>query len=240
MFNTKVFPSFEATRNTTKRDKQFLNVLVEARRNTTAEYVCFSLFDFGQANSNLENFVTYPIEWISHYLTSFNGDMDPLVSTDYRRSVVCDWDDVRGDGRRVRLLDSIRTHGLGSNGLCISHPIGGCRYGVLSLCFHVEGSDWPLFKAKLMPVFKQQAAIATADHTKIYHPDPVLDLHVTQRELQVLRSIALGKTDQQIADQLGVGKWTVVSTFKRIRQKLNSPNRAATVATALTKGIIQI
>ncbi len=53
---------------------------------------------------------------------------------------------------------------------------------------------------------------------------------LTHRELQVLRLMAAGSTNKQIADQLGIGAGTVKSHVRNILTKLGVHNRADAVA----------
>lgn len=60
-------------------------------------------------------------------------------------------------------------------------------------------------------------------------PDPLLD-RLSRRELDVLRAVALGRTDRQIAVLLGIGVRTVESHVGNVLRKLDAPNRGAASA----------
>lgn len=49
---------------------------------------------------------------------------------------------------------------------------------------------------------------------------------LTRREIEVLRLMADGRTNQQIADELVISPGTVKSHVKRVLRKLNATNRA--------------
>lgn len=66
---------------------------------------------------------------------------------------------------------------------------------------------------------------------------PVASL--TKRELEVLRLVALGYTQQEIADELGVSAKTVETHKSNIMEKLNTKKRSTVVQYALAHGIIQ-
>jgi two-component system response regulator NreC len=59
------------------------------------------------------------------------------------------------------------------------------------------------------------------------------------REVEVLRMIALGHTNAEIADQLYLSTRTVESHRARIQQKLRLTSRAAVVRYALDNGVLQ-
>jgi DNA-binding NarL/FixJ family response regulator len=64
----------------------------------------------------------------------------------------------------------------------------------------------------------------------------VVDL--TQREREVLRLIAEGKSNREIGTILGISAATVKTHIENAREKLGAPDRAAAVATALKRGVI--
>ena len=49
---------------------------------------------------------------------------------------------------------------------------------------------------------------------------------LTRREVEVLRLMADGRTNQQIADELVISQGTVKSHVKRVLRKLHATNRA--------------
>ena len=61
---------------------------------------------------------------------------------------------------------------------------------------------------------------------------------LSQREKQVLRLVALGHTNRQIADQLFLSVKTVEAYRARLMQKLHLKNRSALVRYALRKGLL--
>jgi DNA-binding NarL/FixJ family response regulator len=61
---------------------------------------------------------------------------------------------------------------------------------------------------------------------------------LTRREVEVLKLIADGLTNQEIADKLFISSWTVDSHRKNLLLKFNAKNTAMLVKTAVTNGII--
>ena len=62
---------------------------------------------------------------------------------------------------------------------------------------------------------------------------------LSSRELEVLRLVAGGRSNQQIGDQLGLSMLTVKSHLVRIGRKLGTGDRAGIVAVAMRAGIIR-
>ena len=66
-----------------------------------------------------------------------------------------------------------------------------------------------------------------------------IDLPVlTRREAEVLKLIADGLTNQEIAEKLFISSWTVDSHRKNLLLKFDAKNTAILIKTAVTKGII--
>jgi len=63
-------------------------------------------------------------------------------------------------------------------------------------------------------------------------PDPL-----TQRELEVLKLLAQGLTNQEIADRLVISEWTVRTHVRNILGKLHLANRTQAALYALREGI---
>jgi len=70
------------------------------------------------------------------------------------------------------------------------------------------------------------------------HEDYVLDLHLTNRELDVLRLVAEGQTDREVAEALVISPRTVNRHLSNIFVKLDVPGRAAAVAYAIRQGLV--
>jgi DNA-binding NarL/FixJ family response regulator len=77
----------------------------------------------------------------------------------------------------------------------------------------------------------QEIAIELVDH-------PRDDL--SPREVDVLRLIAGGNANKEIADQLGIGEASVKSYVANIFSKLDAKDRAHAVTIALKRGIIEL
>lgn len=68
--------------------------------------------------------------------------------------------------------------------------------------------------------------------------DPAKDSPLSHRECQVLELLAMGYVKKEIAAQLGLSYHTIAEYTDNIFKKLQSPNTAAAVATAIRKGLI--
>lgn len=64
-------------------------------------------------------------------------------------------------------------------------------------------------------------------------------IHLTERELEVLASVARGERSKEIANQLGISERTVKAHLANIYDKLGVDSRAAAIAVAAQKGILK-
>ena len=79
---------------------------------------------------------------------------------------------------------------------------------------------------------------ADPDEEVFSPPGYVLDRHLTRREVEVLRLVAKGHTDREVAATLVVSPRTVNRHLSNIFVKLDVPGRAAAVAYAVRQGLV--
>jgi len=63
---------------------------------------------------------------------------------------------------------------------------------------------------------------------------------LSERELEVLRLVALGRANKQIADELGLAEVTVKVRVGHILEKLGAPDRTRAATLAMELGILRI
>jgi pimeloyl-ACP methyl ester carboxylesterase/DNA-binding CsgD family transcriptional regulator len=111
----------------------------------------------------------------------------------------------------------------------LASAIPGARFVALHSQNHILIEDepaWRLFVSEL------RAFLATAPSRSADVSDPVLASKLTQRELEVLRLVAIGKTDRDIATGLSLSVRTVGNHVRNILDKTGSANRTAAAAWA--------
>jgi DNA-binding CsgD family transcriptional regulator len=67
---------------------------------------------------------------------------------------------------------------------------------------------------------------------------PASPAGLTRREIEVLRHLALGKTNREIAESLSISEHTVVNHLSHIFGKIGVDNRTGAAAFALRQGIV--
>ena len=63
---------------------------------------------------------------------------------------------------------------------------------------------------------------------------------LSPRELEVLRSVAAGLSDKQVAGRLGISPKTVRNHLSQIFSKLQAGNRVEAVINALKRGLLNV
>jgi DNA-binding NarL/FixJ family response regulator len=62
---------------------------------------------------------------------------------------------------------------------------------------------------------------------------------MTRRQQQILQLLSLGLTEQQVADELGLGRETVKSHSKEIRRHLGARSKTHAVAIGFQTGLLR-
>lgn len=70
--------------------------------------------------------------------------------------------------------------------------------------------------------------------------DHMGDISLTEREVEVLRHVAAGNRNRDIADVLFISEGTVKAHMKHILEKLNARDRSQAIAIAARRGIIEL
>jgi DNA-binding NarL/FixJ family response regulator len=85
---------------------------------------------------------------------------------------------------------------------------------------------------------REVAAAAMVSEPPASSPDPMTRYGLTSRELEVLRLVAEGRSNREIADALFISVPTVKSHLTNILGKLDLPSRSAATAYAHTHGLL--
>jgi DNA-binding NarL/FixJ family response regulator len=68
----------------------------------------------------------------------------------------------------------------------------------------------------------------------------VVDEALTEREIAILRLVAIGKANKQIGAELGLSEETIKGHLKNIFSKLDVADRTHAVTLAARRGIIEL
>ncbi|MFT4825092.1 MAG: DNA-binding CsgD family transcriptional regulator [Cryomorphaceae bacterium] len=179
---------------------------------------------------------SYPEDWIAYYFENGYGDIDPVVVGVLKSTKPFFWGDLHKDKnlsqQSLTILDQASEAGICS----------GIGFSMLGLWGEVvgiglaredkdDGKDYDfLAKAYLLSTYFHE----TYRSMLIKDKAPA----VTVRESEVLHWAAEGKTDDEIANNLGISSNTVRFHWKNIFRKFNANGRMYAVTKAIRLGVI--
>lgn len=202
----------------------------------------FSAGEIDTAHRNRATFpvIDWPESWRRFYFTSGVLERDPLVENlglyDGRPFT---WRDLRADRRLAPVgteaLDRIAEAGW-RDGLAVPLHRGGTHYGIVSIVAR-----------DIIPDAHRQIMIplSVAFHSRIgplarrdgFAMPPA---GLSPREVEVVGLVAQGKTDADIAKELGISSATAHEHVERAKARLATHTRAELAAVAVALGIISI
>jgi DNA-binding CsgD family transcriptional regulator len=196
--------------------------------------------DWRSLNLNRDIFLhtSVPKEWWSEYGTMVRREFDPGIMMARQSMMAFTWTETR------RMLD----------------PIGvdqwpyelALKYGIRDALTCPVGRRWVVcfwsskpLNADLTPplrILLQAAAGFTAlrlEQLVEFAPEHEDErIHLTPRELAVLRLVSLGRTTEEIAKLLKLGEETVRTHLKKAHDKLGARNRAHAASEAIRRQLI--
>ena len=195
----------------------------------------FALLDhasLGGPGSGLLRIDNYPEEWVDELVARGYAADDPVHLASRRTNAGFGWSElgklIRLERRHRQILARSRRFGLGS-GLTIPANVPGEPSASCSFAVRV-GRELPLARlhcAELIGAHALCAARGLRSGTAPTRP------HLSRRELQCLRLVALGKTDWEIAAILGLSPHTARQYVKSARAAYDTVSRAQLVAYGL-------
>jgi len=179
-----------------------------------------------------------PKGWWDEYAVIVRREFDPGIMMARSSIMAFTWTETR------RMLD----------------PIGidqwpyelALKYGIRDILTCPIGRRWsiaywankplgPVLTPPLRILLQAAAGFAALRLEQIleYEPEPdEQSVHLTPRELAVLRLASLGRTTQEAAKLLGIGEETVRSHLKKAQEKLRARNRTHAASEAIRRHMI--
>jgi LuxR family quorum sensing-dependent transcriptional regulator len=182
-----------------------------------------------------------PAEYVERYAERNYVIHDPLVKELRRNMNPYSWGDVR-EGRDLKksertIIDEGREFGA-HDGLIIPIVTLSGSMALFSPCGR-EPDLSPRARAALevIGIYSHQAltrAIVRRQRDEVPHTP------LTPREREIMQWVAIGKTDEEIADILSIGTTTVTSHVENAKQKLDAFRRTYAVVQAIRLGEISL
>ncbi len=183
----------------------------------------------------------YPQDWMNHYFEREYHKIDPVVQKGMRTGPAFSWQSLEETTplgkKQIRFMREAEDAGLLNGvGIPLHRGVGEVAgVGIASDCRFTLTKDM-LSKLNL---FTEQFHTVYCDlvQEKPYVSEPV---HLTSKESEVLKWMANGKHNSEIADILHVSTATIKFHQQNIYRKLNANDRVLAVTKAIRLGLIPI
>jgi DNA-binding CsgD family transcriptional regulator len=179
---------------------------------------------------------SYPERWNSRYQEKQYLSIDPIANLESGDLTPVIWSDSLFAGAK-HLWNEARSAGLA---IGISQPCGGARgqFGVYSLARDSTPLRAGEIKA-LRPFLLALGQLSMSCMSRISgrRSSSTTELKLTQRETEILRWTADGKSAKGISNALDISVDTVNFHLKNCKRKLNAPSKASAAAYAIAYGL---
>lgn len=183
-------------------------------------------------------------EWFDRYCQKNYRQHDPRILHGISRSEPFLWDDIiltdnSKKSIQRQVMQEAESFGLGDG---VSIPVHGVGSEVAIFNLASPKGQLPEYDAEDMALL---TLVAHAIHNKFKHIrcDNNTKIHVrtklSQREQEVMNWTVLGKTSREIAKILDCAEGTVAFHIRNVAEKLDTSNRAQSVATVLSEAYIK-
>jgi len=222
----------------TKDEKKIYAYIAAAARDLGFEYCAFGLqFPYPLTSKRVVFLNNYPTAWQDHYQKQNYMTQDPTILrgrsctkpflwNDELFNDSCDmWEEAQAHGLRQGWVQS-SLDGSGAASL-LTLARAHDKISALELQANESRMRWLVSVAHLSLSNAYQTDLRTQ-----------LAPNLTERELEVLRWSADGKSAAEIADILSISKNTVDFHIKNAVQKLQTSNKTAAVVRAIMMGLL--
>jgi len=181
-------------------------------------------------------YCNYPQKWVEYYLQENFAQSDPVLKKCGSPGVVWQWtDDAADSGQQV--FDAAREHGI-YQGVSCSVLAKNRAIGILSLSTADPSKNMALtteieLKLQYISELAMAALIKVNDISM-----SIARLELSERELEILKWTAEGKTSAEISLILSISENTVNFHQKNMQKRFNAPNKTQVASYAAAIGLI--
>ncbi|PZP55886.1 MAG: hypothetical protein DI586_05395 [Micavibrio aeruginosavorus] len=233
----------DSTKRAATQDELF-GILQSTLLNYGYDRVIFSIvrdIDLGPEYSQHGVLQNYPMEWHDYYMASGYREIDPVHAYVAQTSDVFAWDTLEeklgGLTAKQKLCLSEAAEAGIRNGICAPTANTLAKLSGIAVATTEEKDaahiDHDLLDAYARQFYKCFKRLALKDA-----PLPVRNITLSSREQQILRWLALGKTDEEIGGILSINIGTVRFHTQSLFKKLEVHNRPYAVLKAIRLGLL--
>jgi LuxR family quorum sensing-dependent transcriptional regulator len=206
-------------------------------------YTCVSVWNVPGPAQDLDSAILFnnrPEDYSEHYKRQNLVVRDPVVIALRSNVAPFTWDDVRAQGLSKsarQILDEGRDFDA-RNGLVVPILTASGALALFSPCGR-DPNVSPRARAavEMIGIYSHQALQRVRAKAQRERPNAV---PLTAREREIIRWVAIGKSDDEIATILGIGRQTVLTHLDNAKRKLDATRRTYAVVQALRYGEITI
>lgn len=175
------------------------------------------------------------------YVAKGFSQIDPVYNSVPNQIMPQDWSDLADNAPELRTFFS-RFYAVngGRNGISVPMTRDPGVSLVASAVFDIDDISWPNFKRKNLKDWINAFNIMANRVLEIHQwPNLSLGIKLTRREYDCLYWASTGKSDLEIANILGISRWTVIAHIQSAKYKLGAFNRTGAVVKAVALGLIK-
>lgn len=201
-------------------------------------FACGELF-LDETDRSAFYVIQWPDLWTRFYRESGMLDRDPIVSELATRRTAFTWSDLRADRKFPKAgraaIDLAATFGW-HEGLVVPMPQSGSRFGLVSMAGNevVTPETRDLLALLSVCLYSHVRTLVAREGCAL----PPAGL--TPREIECIRLVANGKSDQGIAIALGISVSTAHEFVEKAKRKLKAKSRAELIAVAVSLAFIDL
>lgn len=218
----------------------------EVRFGDFLDHVCNSLgFDYAAyiginpVDRSVHVYANYPDAWKSHYRDAGFHRLDPALLLASRSIAPVDWRRIQDHANFRRVFSRAHDHGIGELGVTI--PVRG-PYGDVGMLSVTRDCKVPEWERLMRHAMGELQTVAVHLHDTAMRSDALSHTlrrpMLSQRETEILQWVAAGKSQQDVAEILGIVQRTVEVHLASGRDKLGALNTPQAVARAVALGLI--
>lgn len=217
-------------------EQEIFDEIISAARGLGFEYCSYGLrFPFPMSNPKVLTLFEYPRAWAERYHEAGYVRTDPTVLHGRRNRTPVIWSDELF-APTPELWSEAQSFGLRVGWAQSSLDANGV-VGMLTLARSGEQLSANELKAKEGRM-RWLSNVAHLALTQALTPTLAQDLHLTSRELEILKWTADGKTSGEIAQILAISSDTVNFHVSNATGKLGTSNKTAAVVRAVMLGLL--
>jgi len=215
-----------------KTEAALLELLAKAANELGFDYCALGMrLPLPFSNPRVVMLNNYPLAWQQRYQSEQYLKTDPTVAHGMTSTRPLLWSSELFASSRP-LWEDARAHGLQAGWAQPTHDLKG----VASLLTFARSGE-PIGRSELQANAQKMHWLAQAAHAALSsilaaRPDGVASIRLTEREVEVLRWAADGKTASESAEILAISERTVIFHIDNALRKLGAANKTAGVLKA--------